>query len=124
MRRFFTAATVTAFALGVAACNGYNSSPTTPQTSPVPPADTVIVNVVGVNGALSFSPNPDTVPAGKKISWHNADSITHRVVFDDGELDTGNISPGAYSAPTGIVAASPYHCSIHPSMVGTITAGQ
>jgi hypothetical protein len=30
------------------------------------------------------------------------------------------VSPGAFSRPMGVVAPGPYHCSIHPPMVGTI----
>ena len=51
--------------------------------------------------------------------WHNADSVTHRVVFNDGEVDTGNIAPGGFSTAMGAAAPGPYHCSIHPEMVGT-----
>jgi plastocyanin len=53
------------------------------------------------------------------VIWHNVDTVTHRVVFNDGEVDTGNIAPGAFSAEMGLVAPGPYHCSIHPPMVGT-----
>jgi plastocyanin len=83
----------------------------------------VTINVVGINGAQSFSPNPATLPAGQMVVWHNIDSITHRVVLNDGSLDTGNLDPGASSRPMAInvpAAADPYHCSIHPVMVGTI----
>jgi len=45
--------------------------------------------------------------------------VTHRVVFNEGELDTCNLAPGAFSVATSLVAVGPYHCSIHPSMVGT-----
>jgi plastocyanin len=53
--------------------------------------------------------------------WHNVDAITHRVVLNDGEVDTGNIPAGAFSAPQALVAPGPYHCSIHPEMIGTLT---
>jgi plastocyanin len=52
------------------------------------------INVVAINDAQSFSPNPATVPSGQRIVWHNIDTTTHRVVFNAGELDTGNIAPG------------------------------
>jgi plastocyanin len=80
----------------------------------------VTINVLGVNGAQSFSPNPATLPAGQMVVWHNIDSITHRVVLNDGSLDTGNIAPGASSQPMSLNMDGPYHCSIHPSMVGTL----
>jgi plastocyanin len=82
----------------------------------------VTINVVGVNGAQSFSPNPATLPAGQMVVWHNIDSVTHRMVLDNGSLDTGNLAAGASSQPMSI-NAGPYHCSIHPSMVGTVVAG-
>ena len=81
------------------------------------------INVLGVNGAQSFSPNPATLPAGQTVVWHNIDSITHRVVLNDGSIDTGNLSPGASSRPMAINVPNngdPYHCSIHPSMIGTL----
>jgi plastocyanin len=83
----------------------------------------VTISVVGVNGAQSFSPNPATLPAGQTVVWHNIDSIVHRVVLNDGSFDTGNLNPGASSQPMVINVPSggdPYHCSIHPSMVGTL----
>jgi len=126
MRSLFAAAGLVAIVLGVSACGGYGTaSPTpTPDNSPAPPpADAITINILGMNGAQSFSPNPTMVPIGKTVVWHNLDSVTHRVVFDDGEVDTGNIAPGAFSAPTGLVATGPYHCSIHPSMIGRTDDG-
>jgi plastocyanin len=53
--------------------------------------------------------------------WHNIDSVTHRVVLNDGTIDTGNLAPGASSAPMTIgTAGGGYHCSIHPGMIGSI----
>ena len=123
--RFPIAALMAAAVLGVSACGGYGSaSPGGPTASPTPPAGATIINIVGINSALSFAPNPGSVPAGQLVVWHNVDTVTHRVVFNDGELDTGNIAPGAFSEAMGIVAPSPYHCSIHPPMIGAIVAGQ
>ena len=79
------------------------------------------ITIVGINGAMSFSPNPATLPAGQMVVWHNVDSITHRVVLNDGSLDTGDIAGGASSQAMAInTSGGPYHCSIHPVMVGTI----
>jgi plastocyanin len=120
-----------AMTLAIWACGGSTSSsptaptaPTTPTGTSAPPAGATIIDVVRENGAQSFSPNPATVPAGQMVVWHNIDTVTHRVVLNDGTLDTGNIAPGAFSAPMMLRAVGPYHCSIHPSMVGTIVSGQ
>jgi plastocyanin len=81
----------------------------------------VTINVVAINGAQSFSPNPATLPAGQMVVWHNVDNTTHHVVLNDGSVDTGDLAPGASSQPMAIGAAgAPYHCSIHPVMVGSI----
>jgi plastocyanin len=81
----------------------------------------VTVNVVAINGAQSFSPNPATLPAGTMIVWHNVNNVTHRVVLNDGSLDTGNLDPGASSQPMAIAASgAQYHCAIHPVMIGSI----
>ncbi len=107
------------------ACGGYNASaPTSPSASNPPPANAVVIEVVSINGTQSFRPNPSTVPAGQLVVWHNVDSITHRVVFDDGEVDSGNLAPGASSVPTEVAAAGSYHCSIHPEMVGRTVDGK
>ena len=125
MRSFFLAASLAALTLGAAACSGGygTSSPTGPTNTP-PPAGAITIDVVGINGAQSFSPNPATVPAGQVVVWHNIDRDTHRVVLNDRQLDTGNIAPGAFSQPMTLGAPGPYHCSIHPEMVGTIVANQ
>jgi plastocyanin len=126
MKRYVIAAVLAAAVLSVSACGGYNAaSPTGPSVAPAPPAvappaGTVVIDVVGINGAQSFSPNPSTVPAGQAVVWHNVDTVTHRVVFDDGEVDSGNIAPGAFSQPMLLVAPGLYHCSIHPVMVGSV----
>lgn len=120
MRRFVIAAAMAASVLGVSACNnGYDGTPLPTEPTPVP-VNAITIDVVGINGAQSFSPNPATVPDGQMVVWHNVDSVTHRVVLNSGALDTGNIAPGGFSAPMALSAAAPYHCSIHPSMVGTI----
>jgi len=125
MRSFALSAVVAAFTLGATACSGgYTpSSPTSPSPDPAP-AGSITIDVVGINGASSFSPNPATVPPGQTVVWHNVDLTTHRVVLNDGRLDTGNIPPGGFSAPMTLAAPGGYHCSIHPEMIGTISDGQ
>jgi plastocyanin len=126
MRAFVIASAVVALGLGMWGCgaSGYNSAnsgnPSAPTTQPST-SSVVTINVVGINGALSFSPNPASLPAGQMVVWHNVDSITHRVVLNDGSVDTGNLDPGASSQPQAVSGAGgAYHCSIHPVMVGSV----
>ena len=128
--RVFVASMMVAFSLCAWGCgssaypSGNPTTPTpTPTPAPTPASGVVTINVVGINGAQSFAPNPATLPAGQMVVWHNIDSVTHRVVLNNGSLDTGDLASGASSQPMSINTGSgPYHCSIHPSMVGTIVA--
>jgi plastocyanin len=121
------AGTVLAVGLGIAGCggNGYSSGSANPS-SPTPGGSGVVtINVVAINGAQSFSPNPATVPSGQLVVWHNVDGVTHHVVLNDRSVDTGDLAPGASSQPMTIGAAGDgqYHCSIHPVMVGSVNRG-
>jgi plastocyanin len=113
----------------LAACGGGGGGST--PTSPSPATGggggssqtTVTINIVGVKGKLSSSPNPATVRAGQLVVFKNTDVVSHHVMLDDGSLQTTEISPGGSSAPLPVGAANvSYHCSIHPSMVGSFNA--
>jgi len=126
MRRFTFAAGLAALTLGLAACgSGYSgSTPTGPTADGTPPNGAIVINIVAENGDRSFSPNPATVPAGSTVVWHNVDGQTHRVLLNDRGVDTGNIAPGAYSQPMTLAAPGPYHCTIHPDMIGVAQNAQ
>jgi len=123
--RAFAIVTVLALGLATSACSGsgYSSGSTNSQAAPTPITSNgiVTINVVAINGAQSFSPNPATLPAGQMVVWHNVNNTTHRVVLNDGSVDTGNLAPGASSQPMAIGATGgQYHCSIHPEMIGSV----
>ena len=104
---------------------GYSSTPITPTPSPVTgdSGNVVTITITGVRGGQSFSPNPATCMLGQTVVFKNADVVTHRVRLDDGSVDTGDIAPGATSPPQALGAVSkPYHCAIHPSMVGSLNS--
>jgi plastocyanin len=122
-----------AAALTVCACGGGgsydSSSPSAPSPTPGGGASSAstTVSILGDRGAQSFSPNPATAAQSQTIAWRNTDGVIHRIVANDGSFDTGDIAPGATSAPrTLTVDGANYHCSIHPGMVGAINsaAGQ
>jgi plastocyanin len=124
MRVFVTASALIAVGLGVWGCGGssYSNGDSGNPNTPTPSITGVVtINVVAINGAQSFSPNPATLPAGQMVVWHNVDNATHRVVLNDRSVDTGDLVPGASSQPMAIAAAGgQYHCSIHPVMVGSV----
>lgn len=123
------------------ACGGgYSSSPTTPYPSPSPtpvPAPTptpepapgasaVVIEIVGINGNMSFSPDTASLRVGQQVRWHNADGMVHTATQNGGGFDTGLISPGGSSAPITVTAPGTlsYHCEVHPSMVGALNVTQ
>jgi plastocyanin len=125
MRTISTLSAVLTLGLWVCGCSGSsygNGGNTGNPNAPTPNTPGVVtVNVVAINGAQSFSPNPATLPAGTMIVWHNVNNVTHRVVLNDGSLDTGNLDPGASSQPMAMTASgAQYHCAIHPVMIGSI----
>jgi plastocyanin len=72
---------------------------------------------------MKFHPAKISVAAGDTVTFTNADSKTHTATADDGSFDTGHLAKGK-KAKVKITAtgAHPFHCAIHSSMTGTITA--
>ena len=75
---------------------------------------------------VDFAFTPTTVKSaqGGTVRWHNTGVRTHTAT-QDGPLalfTTGNIAPGATSGGTVLNAAGtyPYHCAIHPGMMGSV----
>ena len=71
--------------------------------------------------SFTFTPGQATATAGNSVSWTNADSTAHTVTFDSGP-DCGNLATGvSVSATFTSPGTYPYHCTIHPTMKGTVT---
>jgi len=106
-------------AVGLLALAGCSSAATTP-----PPASTV----GGVTSAASFTITADKFPAftaspRQKLTLIDGDSEPHTVTADDGSFNSGNFdntAPGSLVAPT-TPGTYPVHCTVHPSMHGTLT---
>jgi len=121
------------------ACGGY--TPTQNNPSPPPPAamqnDIDIVAGASQLTTNAFSPNPKVISLGGSSSvtvrWVNTDitggdytsgtATTHNITSDNGSFSpSGNLGGNAtYSVTLSAAGSYPYHCSIHPNMVGTIT---
>lgn len=90
------------------------STPTTPNTPAASSASITLAN-------FAFSPASITVKAGTKVTWTNKDSTTHTVTSDTGVFNSGNLAPNAsFSFTFSNTGTFTYHCSIHPSMTGSI----
>ena len=116
------------FTLAVTGCGGYSSSPSTPSPTPGPspsPSPTGTTITIPSNarslGTAAYSPNPATVTQGTVVTWTNTDSTTHDMVADGGAFDSGRVGQnGTFSFTFSQRGTYTYHCSIHPSMTGTV----
>ena len=121
-------------AIALAACGG-SSTPTPGGTgTPAPGAatPTAAAIVCGATGSgtaativdFAFAPNPVNVSSGGFATWTNNDGTTHTVTFDSGP-DCGNVAGGGGTVTVAFNAAGtyPYHCTIHPTMKGSVTVG-
>jgi plastocyanin len=78
-------------------------------------------NEVFIQG-MAFNPASITITAGTTITWTNKDAIGHTVtsntnLFNSGTLQTG----GTFSFTFAKAGTYSYYCSIHPSMVASVT---
>lgn len=121
------------------ACGGY-SAPNDTQNPPPPAAAANDISIaVGASQltTTAFSPNPKVVSLGGNASvtvrWVNKDitggdyvagtATTHNIASDNGAFATSGPLGGNATFSVGFTAAGnyPYHCQIHPNMVGTVT---
>ena len=95
------------------------------KSSPVSPDPSAgLVRIVGSDGPQAFSPASIVLTSGQKLVFRNDSGVAHRILADNGSFDDGNISAGAFSTSSLTVPGSvpvPFHCTIHPSMVGSVT---
>jgi plastocyanin len=112
--------------------NSYSPAAPTPSASPAPTptpgvtAADVVITITGMNGNLSYAPNPAAIRVGQTVAWKNADSLPHTATANGGGFDSGTLSAGATSSAIPMTAAGTfaYHCAIHGSMTGTLTVTQ
>jgi plastocyanin len=110
----------------VAACSGnstgYGGNPPPPPPPSPPPGGHSTTITVANN---SFSPTPDTVPAGTVTFHWAANAITHNVTWltGPGTLPTGSGDRAGGAAdylPTVQGGTYTYHCTHHGGMDGTL----
>ncbi len=93
----------------------------TSQKSPAPAGGLGIKNDVEISG-FAFAPASITVPLGTTVIWTNKDAAPHTIVSDSGnEIQSGTLNQGGTFAHLFEHPGTfGYHCSIHPSMKGTV----
>jgi plastocyanin len=104
--------------LGLAGCTVKGNT-----TAAVTPA--VISDIVpDPNTVGRFTPNNMTVKVGQSIEWDWQDpNVGHTVTSDDGTSFDSCLQNKGYTFVVTFNQAGkiPYHCTIHPLMIGTIT---
>lgn len=110
------------------ACGG-SSNPTATTAGQGPSPTTVGSDTTAGSGSTvqvimnnrAYDPATVTVKVGDTVMWVNQDSPQHDVVADNGEFKSDLFDKGATFSFTFTKAGTyPYHCSIHPGMVGTV----
>ncbi|MDD1685960.1 cupredoxin family copper-binding protein [Methanoregula sp.] len=117
---FCTACTILVLlACMVAGCTSYPSAPVTAT----PPAVTGGGNTIAIKN-FAFEPGSLTVKTGTTVSWTNQDSVSHIIASDTGSpvpFSSDSLPNGAsYSFTFTQAGTYSYHCTIHPSMKGTV----
>jgi plastocyanin len=118
-RIVFTLLMVLALAIAIAGCTSYGSAPQgTPAASPASGPGAITIK------SFAFSPGEITVKQGTTVTWTNQDGVAHTIVSDAGAPEAISSDPisqgGSYSFTFTKPGTYPYHCSIHPSMTGSV----
>jgi plastocyanin len=102
---------------------GCTSAQSPPATTPATPAQAGGSNQIAIKN-FAFSPATLTIKTGTPVTWTNQDGAPHQIASDPG-------APVAFQSeplPNGVsyqftftqAGIYSYHCTIHPSMKGTI----
>jgi plastocyanin len=93
----------------------------TSNPSPSPVASTASQNTVAIKD-YAFSPSTLTIQKGANVTWRNDDSVQHQITSDSQAFSSPLFGTGGtYTYQFNTTGTFPYHCSIHPSMKGTVT---
>ncbi|HEU4976143.1 MAG TPA: plastocyanin/azurin family copper-binding protein, partial [Baekduia sp.] len=69
----------------------------------------------------AFAPSQLDVLPGEAVTWTNVSTRTHTVNADAGEFASGDLVAAAtFSVRFDAPGAHPYHCMLHPGMVGEV----
>jgi plastocyanin len=117
-----TASSAPTTAAGTQAASGTQAPAATTAGSAVCADSTGTTTVEATVGGFKWE--PVSAKVGDVITWTNSDSAPHKVALDDGSCTmSGNIAGGGGKASLtfSVAGTYPFHCTIHPTMKGTIT---
>lgn len=115
---------VAAVAIIAASCNGSGPSAYgAPASTAATTTAATATNAATIKG-FSFQPEVLKVKVGAKVTWTNDDTVAHTVTADTTSFASGNLQAGgSFSFTFTRPGTYAYHCSIHPSMHGSVVVG-
>lgn len=82
-------------------------------------------NAIKINiSNLAFEPTSLTAQLGDVVTWTNNDSVAHQIVSNNGAFSSPTLNQGesfSLDITSELQGNQSYYCSIHPSMIGSIT---
>jgi len=129
MSKFRLLLSIGVLVVASACANGYSAAAPSPTPAPAPapaPSEggTPVSIPLGAStlGNRAFAPDQLEIAVGGTVTWTNTDTVAHTTTADQGSWDSGSVAPGGkFSSTYSTAGTFPYHCAIHPGMVGTIT---
>ena len=119
----FRVVLVSALLMLTSACGGYSSSPAAPSTPATGGTSSPVTIPRGAESLANraYSPDDLNIAVGETVTWTNTDSVAHTSTSNAGAWNSGTVAPGGqFSFTFQNAGAFPYHCTIHPGMVGTV----
>lgn len=94
---------------------GYQQNPANPGAP--------VTGVTKMNiQSMAFLFSNIQVKVGTTVTWTNRDTVPHSVTFDNGMKDSGLLYQGqSFSYTFNTPGTYRYSCTVHPSMVATVT---
>ena len=122
------AVVLTILVSAMACGSDYSSPPSSPSPTPTPepapgaPSSSVVIPVGAESlGNRAFIPADLNIAVGTTVTWMNTDSISHTSTSDGTGWNSGTLAPGRqFSFAFQAAGTFPYHCAIHPGMIGTV----
>jgi plastocyanin len=105
------------------ACGSGYAPPSAPTPTPPPAASSSVSIPTGARslGNRAYAPDDLNVAVGTTVTWTNTDSVGHTSTSDAAGWNSGTLAPGGqFSFEFQTAGTFPYHCAIHPGMVGTV----
>lgn len=74
---------------------------------------------------FAFTPQDVTIPVGETVQWVNLDTVRHTSTSDTLVWDSGLLAESdTFEFTFDDLGVYPYHCTVHPTMTGSVTVSE